>query len=431
MTRVATLLSLSGCFIYKGGGTVDTGTEPCDSPDCGCTDAATLLVVYRDADRDGAGDPAAPLDSCGPVQGYVRDATDCDDTDPRVRPGEPEVCDGRDNDCAALTPDAGVAFVGAEGGVEDLTDDLAASGPDAPITLLLPFDGTLYVCAGDWHASLNIDANVDVVGVSGSAATSLLGDGLVPGVVVAGPRAVNVSGLTIDGAAPIDANGLLVGGGLACSGGAAVTATDVVVRGTEGAAELLLGSALSVRDGCQLDLTDAEVSGGGALYGGQLYVESAVANVSSTTFTGGYAVAGGSAMVGSFLRYKGYTGADLVASFTCTDCTFEGHSAGFYDDVDDNVGLGGAIAVFGDASVTLHGGRFSDNFAGTGGGAVAVFPTQVGDPNLPVVVIDGVTFERNLGGLDHDDVYIVTDPPVSFAFDETPQTVTCGPTTCD
>jgi len=47
-----------------------------------------------DADNDGYSPDG---DECGPI--------DCDDSDPEIYPGASEVCDGKDNDCDAGTPD--------------------------------------------------------------------------------------------------------------------------------------------------------------------------------------------------------------------------------------------------------------------------------------------------------------------------------------
>ncbi len=71
-------------------------TAPCAVP----------LTFYEDADGDGYGNPASTHpygDMCYPVPGWVDDATDCDDTEPEVFPGNPEVCDGLDNDCDSTT----------------------------------------------------------------------------------------------------------------------------------------------------------------------------------------------------------------------------------------------------------------------------------------------------------------------------------------
>ena len=65
--------------------------EACNGRDDNCNGIADFQVApgdYEDDDADGAADPR-----CGAA------GTDCDDRDPRSRPGAPEICDGRDNDC--------------------------------------------------------------------------------------------------------------------------------------------------------------------------------------------------------------------------------------------------------------------------------------------------------------------------------------------
>jgi large repetitive protein len=76
--------------------------EVCDGVDNDCDDQVDEDVVgtfFADADADGYGDAASSLSACTPPDGYVEDATDCDDTNPDTWPGAPERCDGEDNDC--------------------------------------------------------------------------------------------------------------------------------------------------------------------------------------------------------------------------------------------------------------------------------------------------------------------------------------------
>lgn len=64
----------------------DDGCPPTECEDRRCVAGRCLVVAARrDADGDGVGPPP-----CG---------GDCDDSDPRVGPGEPEACDGLDQDC--------------------------------------------------------------------------------------------------------------------------------------------------------------------------------------------------------------------------------------------------------------------------------------------------------------------------------------------
>ncbi len=84
--------------------------DDCDGVDDdadGDVDAATYAAWYADSDSDGYGDPASSTVSCAAPSGSVADATDCDDTDGDVNPGEDEVCNGGvDDDCDGLADDA-------------------------------------------------------------------------------------------------------------------------------------------------------------------------------------------------------------------------------------------------------------------------------------------------------------------------------------
>ena len=76
--------------------------ERCDGVDQDCDgeiDEDVVGVWYADGDGDGFGDAGAALDGCDPPEGHVADSTDCDDAQPASFPGNPEVCDGLDNDC--------------------------------------------------------------------------------------------------------------------------------------------------------------------------------------------------------------------------------------------------------------------------------------------------------------------------------------------
>ena len=55
--------------------------------------------VNVDADSDGFGDLATTIEACSEPDGYLADATDCDDTNADINPVALEVCDEADNDC--------------------------------------------------------------------------------------------------------------------------------------------------------------------------------------------------------------------------------------------------------------------------------------------------------------------------------------------
>ena len=88
--------------------------ERCNGVDDDCdgrVDSADAPVEgttrwHPDRDDDGAG-ATEEVWLCGPAEGHVRNADDCDDTDPNRFPGATEVCDAVDNDCdAAVDEDA-------------------------------------------------------------------------------------------------------------------------------------------------------------------------------------------------------------------------------------------------------------------------------------------------------------------------------------
>lgn len=78
--------------------------EVCDLADNDCdgtvdNNVADATAWYADVDVDGYGDAAVSQIACTQPTGYDPDPGDCDDANADAWPGNPEHCDGADNDC--------------------------------------------------------------------------------------------------------------------------------------------------------------------------------------------------------------------------------------------------------------------------------------------------------------------------------------------
>ncbi len=91
--------------------------EICDNLDNDCdgqidNDASDAKVWYEDKDGDGFGKSSSPKQACSQPPGFTSLIDDCNDADPTVHPGAPEIdcTDPKDYNC-----DGSVSFVDADG----------------------------------------------------------------------------------------------------------------------------------------------------------------------------------------------------------------------------------------------------------------------------------------------------------------------------
>jgi hypothetical protein len=103
LPRLALLIVATGCASAGSGQATgdDDDAPPIDAPvEC------TQQTFYRDGDGDGHGDRTKPVMGCSQPAESAPNNDDCDDASNQRFPGNPEVCDGLDNDCSAITNDS-------------------------------------------------------------------------------------------------------------------------------------------------------------------------------------------------------------------------------------------------------------------------------------------------------------------------------------
>ncbi len=105
--------------------------EVCNDVDDDCDDiidesgAVGETEWFADADADSFGDPSISTFACSQPPGTVPDGSDCDDADPEINPGAPEICNGVDDNCNASVDEGADASCG-DGSL--CTTDVCASG---------------------------------------------------------------------------------------------------------------------------------------------------------------------------------------------------------------------------------------------------------------------------------------------------------------
>ena len=109
--------------------------EDFESGECASWSATSSPLSAPDVDEDAFGDELQPTVNCQPPPGFVLDLTDCDDTDPNVFPGAPELCNGVDDDCDDVV---------------DQFDEACYSGPPGTLNVGVCVAGVSTCAGGQW-----------------------------------------------------------------------------------------------------------------------------------------------------------------------------------------------------------------------------------------------------------------------------------------
>lgn len=140
------------CLIQDYDGDGVNSDVDCDDGDSSIISDATY---YPDADGDGFGAPTGAVKQCGPPDGYVADATDCDDALAAINPAAQEICDAADTDedCDGLADDADDSVSGQSPFFEDADGD----GVGSEVTVSACESGSGYA----WESGDCDDADAD------------------------------------------------------------------------------------------------------------------------------------------------------------------------------------------------------------------------------------------------------------------------------
>ena len=287
---------------------------------------------------------------CGPPDGYVAGADDCDDDDPSVYPGAlDEPCDGVDADCDGA---GGEAVAAAVEGIEYTTiqDALGAA----------PYGGTVSVCPGTHTEELEIGGvELTLASWSGSAEDTVLdGEGQRRILTIGRYAAVTLSDLTLQNAAPQPSypNQSVWGGAVLSDAG------DLFIERC-----LFLGN----------EVNDA----GAAVYAAQPAADVPLhLSIVGSLFEGNRADEGGAGVYASSVTYP-----LEPVSVQVADSAFVGNWTGIS-------GAGLKIGGWGEISLDLSDSSFFENVAENSSGAV-----DAGSWDSLVVKISNSTFQGNVG----------------------------------
>jgi hypothetical protein len=301
--------------------------EICNGLDDNCdsendNDAVDAKAYYVDSDGDDVGDSSTEVISCTQPTNYVEAGGDCDDTNDAIFPGNPEACDGIDNDCDAKTSDYGsVSFETRNGAVTDLTSIFESGSSTYPARYYIENAGELTFCGGAWKGALIINADVDIIGKGGSGDNILDAAEEFPSILIeSGARSVSIEGVTFRrGKSNLAGmNGYRrSGGGLFCDNGANIALDDVIIKEAEAEA----GGAMYISN-CTVSMNNTVLTENNAVFGGAVAIDRG-----TITMTDSDIVDNSSNLYAGAMYLYSQNG---EVNVTMTDSFLENNSANYY-----------------------------------------------------------------------------------------------------
>jgi hypothetical protein len=349
--------------------------------DCDAVDSC-----YTDTDDDGYGTTVV-IDgltlSCTTDANRASNDDDCDDADIYVRPGAPELCDGRFNNCttsASWTLASENNTVSSE--VAGVWTDVKTAFTTPPYAM--PATGTVWVCPGT-HVTRITSAGTATLssraGTLAAAATTILNGNSAGSVVRVTAGAPLIRGLTLTDGTGTSVSGTLRGGAIFVTGGD-LSVEDSVFIGNSAAR----GGAIGTTSASDISVVDC-VFGGATASDGNTATASGGA-ISIEHLGASLTMSGSTLQNNSSTQWGGAISLGTDLAVALTDC-----------ELLDNTGLnGGGIFATNDVTLTLVDTDFDGNTALAGGGGVSIESTASAVASCPNTSTAGFTANSSTFG---------------------------------